>query len=341
MNKLRCCLFAAGLCLFPLGPSYVQDVLVISSPEEIVEWFESIGWWGEPNREQQLAVPYALMTSTGTNWQTSSSEIPVEMKKEIFFRALLPLIMHANKMVEDRRERLAGLKELLDNGESLSRDDIAWLARIADVLRIAELDDYPIDDLETSDLRHYVSEALYKMDVIPAGLALGQSAYESGYATSRFAAQGNALFGQWTFASDGLIPRNQRAELGDHRVAAFDWPFDSVRSYFNNLNGHPAYDEFRRLRADLRRKGEPLNSMILADGLVPYAEIGQEYVDILKSIMIVNGLLIADDAQFRDEPMSFIFTAEDEQDAARLREEIELMKQTGEFDLIINQMNLE
>ena len=78
------------------------------------------------------------------------------------------------------------------------------------MLRIADVDDNPVDQLETDDLRIYVSESLYKLDIIPAGLALGQAAYESGYATSRFAAQGNALFGQWTFGGDGLVPEEQR-----------------------------------------------------------------------------------------------------------------------------------
>ena len=333
------CMF--GLVWFNIGAASAQEVQVFSSPDDFIEWFQSMDWWGEPNREQQLAVPYALMTSTGANWRTNARDLPVQTKKEIFYRVLLPLVMHANKMVEERRVLLASLQQQLANGETLEQEDIAWLAEVADVLRIADLEDNPVNQLETADLQRYVSEGLYKLDIIPAGLALGQAAYESGYATSRFAAQGNALFGQWTFGGSGLVPEQQRGELGDHRIAAFDWPFDSVRSYIINLNGHPAYEDFRRLRADLRERGEPLDSMVLADGLIRYSERGQEYVDTLKSIMRVNNLAIADGARFRDEPMSFIVGAQDEQDAIRVTEEIQAMRESGEIDLIIQQMALE
>ena len=178
-------------------------------------------------------------------------------------------------------------------------------------------------------------------NIIPAGLALGQAAYESGYGTSRIAVEGNALFGQWTYGGKGLVPEQQRKNLGDHRIAAFDWPFDSVRGYFINLMSHPAYEDFRHLRAELRARGEPLTSMALADGLIKYSERGQEYVDTLKGIIRVNGLAIADDAVFRDEPLRFVVGAEDEVAAAVLRQEVERMRANGELTQIVSRMRLE
>ena len=157
----------------------------------------------------------------------------------------------------------------------------------------------------------------------------------------RFAVEGNALFGQWTYGGKGLVPEQQRKDLGDHRIAAFDWPFDSVRGYFINLMSHPAYEDFRRLRAELRARGEPLTSMALADGLIKYSERGQEYVDTLKGIIRVNGLAIADDAVFRDEPLRFVVGAEDEVAAAVLRQEVERMRASGELTQIVDRMRLE
>ncbi len=336
----RICLLIFSLC-FSYTSVTAQEYLVISSPEAAISWLQSQNWWGEANRAQQLAVPRAIMTSTGANWRTNSKDLTVATKKELFYRFLLPLIMHANEMVLERRERLRQIQEQLDSGLTPSSLDINWLVEIADTLRIADSDDREVDDLTPIDLELYVTEALYKLDIIPAGLALGQAAYESGYGTSRFAAQGNALFGQWTFGGEGLVPEKQRAELGDHRIAAFDWPFDSVRSYFINLNSHPAYEDFRRLRADLRQQGKELDSFVLADGLIRYSERGQEYVDTLKGIMRVNNLAIADAARFRDEPQIFIFGAEDEADEIRVREEIERMIENGEAEEIIRQMSLE
>jgi uncharacterized FlgJ-related protein len=186
-----------------------------------------------------------------------------------------------------------------------------------------------------------IDDLLYRLDVIPAGLALGQAAYESGYGTSRFAVEGNALFGQWTYGGGGMQPQQKRAGKGNYGVAAFDWPFDSVRGYFINLMSHPAYEEFRRLRAEARAAGRPLVSLQLADGLVKYSERGQEYVDTLKAMIRVNKLDIADQAVFRDEPMRFAVGAEDEAAAEELRRNIEAMRESGELAEIVARMRLE
>ena len=207
--------------------------------------------------------------------------------------------------------------------------------------RIAELHRAPDFGGNLEEIARVIDESLYKLDVIPAGLALGQAAYESGYGTSRFAAEGNALFGQWTFGGKGLIPEQQRGELGDHRIAAFDWPFDSVRGYFINLSSHPAYEDFRKLRAELRRDGKPLDSLTLAEGLIRYSERGQAYVNTLKSIIRVNNLSIADAAIFRDEPMKFLVGAKDEAEARKIRADIEAARMSGELAEIVAHMNLE
>lgn len=306
------------------------EVLVFASRVELIDWMKAENWWGEEDRDEQLTVPHAMITGISERWQAAARDMPVPEKKEIFYRFILPLVMHANEMVLDRRERLANMSVALASGEALSDEDADWLREVSAVLRIEE-----------TEQAAAISEALYKLDVIPAGLALGQAAYESGYGTSRFAVAGNALFGQWTFGGEGLIPEQQRGHLGDHRIAAFDWPFDSVRGYFINLSSHPAYEEFRRLRADRKAAGEPVTSLALADGLIRYSERGQAYVDTLKSIIRVNGLDIADDAVFRDEQLRFVVGAEDEADAERLREEIEAMRTSGELAEIIERMELE
>jgi len=331
---------AALLILCVSGPVAAQEVIVFGSRADVVEWLKAEDFWGEEQRDAQLQVPRALITGITERWQTAARNMPVAEKKEIFYRFLLPLVLHANELVIDRRARLTGMAATLSNGGSMSQEDLDWLREVAVVLRIAKRD--AAAKLSTPDeLNKVLEKALYKLDVIPAGLVLGQGAYESGYGTSRFAVAGNALFGQWTFGGEGLVPEQQRKSLGDHRIAAYDWPFDSVRSYFINLSSHPAYEDFRRLRADLKAAGKPVTSVALADGLIRYSERGQEYVDTLKSIMRVNRLDIADNAVFRDEPRRFIVGADGEEDAARIREEVEMMRASGELADIIARMRLD
>ncbi len=318
-----------------------QEVVVLGGVEQVEEWLKSENWWGEVNRDAQLTVPKAMITGINPQWRTASQKLPVQQKKELFYRFMLPLIVHANDMVMERRERLFHMQAALAAGEDQAPADMQALREGAVLLRITTQEEAAALTSGSNNLAAVLEEAIYKLDLIPAGLVLGQAAYESGYGTSRFAVEGNALFGQWTYGGKGLVPEQQRKNLGDHCIAAFDWPFDSVRGYFINLMSHPAYEEFRRLRAQLRANGEPLTSMVLADGLTRYSERGQEYVDTLKGIMRVNRLTIADDAVFRDEPMRFIIGAENEAAAADLRKEVERLRASGELAKIVARMRLE
>ena len=317
-----------------------QEVIVFESVDEVISWMKAENWWGEGKRGAQLKVPYAMITGISPRWRVTAQQLPVPQKKEIFYRFMLPLIVHANDMVMDRRARLQKMQEQLDSGRQLSTADIETLRQFAVLLRITDAGTAAALGGDSEQLQKVIDEVLYKLDVIPAGLVLGQAAYESGYGTSRFAAEGNALFGQWTYGGKGLVPEQQRKSLGDHRIAAFDWPFDSVRGYYINLSSHPAYEDFRRLRAELKAAGKPLSSLALADGLIRYSERGQEYVDTLKGMIRVNNLDVADGAKFRDEPMRFIVGAEDAAAATELRTEIERMRESGELAQIIARMRL-
>jgi Bax protein len=336
----------SGLLLWAVSLFYAQtalsqEVVVVSGVDEVVAWLESENWWGEEKRGGQLEVPHALITGFSDRWRDSAMKMPVAQKKEIFYRLMLPLVMHANTMVLARRAELKEMQAKLELGEPLSATELRELRELAVLLRIVDIERAESLGPSADELLKIIDRGLYKLDVIPAGLVLGQAAYESGYGTSRFAVKGNALFGQWTYGGKGLVPEQQRKELGDHRIASFDWPFDSVRGYYINLSSHPAYEDFRRLRAAKRAAGGRLSSMELADGLIAYSERGQKYVDTLKGIMRVNKLTIADDAVFRDEPIRFLVGAESPESAAKLREEIEQLRATGELSTIVARMKLE
>jgi len=318
-----------------------QEVIVFGSPEDAETWLQAENWWGEEDRGRQLQVPRAIITGINPRWRDTAQRLTVPEKKEVFYRFMLPLVLHANQMVLDRRARVEAMGADLKAGRPVSEQDLESFRAGAVLLRVAEAQEAAALTPASPQLQDMVDAMLYKLDIVPAGLALGQAAYESGYGTSRFAIEGNALFGQWTYGGKGLVPEQQRKSLGDHRIAAYDWPFDSVRGYFINLMSHPAYEDFRRLRADLRAAGKPLSSMALADGLIRYSERGQAYVDTLKGIIRVNGLDIADNAVFRDEPMRFLVGAESPEAARALRAQIAQMRANGELQRIIERMRLE
>lgn len=341
LKQLSLVLAAVAATAFPICDAAAQEVVVLGGIDDAIAWLESEDWWGEEDRGDQLAVPRIILTGINPGWRNAAENLTVSEKKEVFYRFILPLVVHANQLVTERREGLLQIRQQLTRDGAVSEPDLSAVREGALLLRVVSGDSAAALRSSGDELLRVIDEMLYRLDVIPAGLALGQAAYESGYGTSRFTIEGNALFGQWTFGGEGLVPEQQRKSIGDHRIAAFDWPFDSVRGYFLNLMSHPAYEDFRRLRAELRARGQPLDSMLLAEGLVNYSERGQDYVDTLKGIIRVNGLDIADGAVFRDEPMRFIVGAEDESRAAELRAEIDNLRESGELAGIIARMRLE
>ena len=134
------------------------------------------------------------------------------------------------------------------------------------------------------------------MDEIPVSLAIAQAAKETGWGTSRFALEGNALFGQWTWSGEGLKPKEAK-EGENHKVMKFNILQASVRAYQRNINTHSTYKDFRKARAKLRDLNKPLDSIVLSKYLNKYAETGNQYVEVLKKIIKQNKLQDFDDAK--------------------------------------------
>ena len=148
--------------------------------------------------------------------------------------------------------------------------------------------EYKIDDQDLSKLK-------MRMDIIPVSIAIAQAANESGWGTSRFALEGNALFGQWTWSKKGISPKNKDPNES-HKIMQFQILKASVRAYKNNLNSHNAYKEFREARAQLRQEDLPIDGLKLTKYLKNYAAIGDEYVRILESLIRNNSLTDFDKA---------------------------------------------
>lgn len=200
-----------------------------------------------------------------------------DLRKSLFFRALLPLALEVNAQVHRERTRLLTLKAGIDAGDAPSPRDAAWLA---DLARRYKTD---ADDWEELALR---------VDEVPVSLLLAQAAEESGWGTSRFVREGNALFGQWTWSQGGkaMVPGSRDA--GEtHKIKSFDSVKGAVAAYVRNLNSHAAYARFRLERA-LGASGYDL-----AGSLENYSERGPRYVSSLRSIIQGNRLSSLDDAR--------------------------------------------
>ena len=199
-----------------------------------------------------------------------------KQKRDLFIKIILPLILAENSKIMEDREKLF---KILNKNFNTAGERV-WLKR--------RFKEYKIDDGDLSKLK-------MRMDIVPVSVALAQAANESGWGTSRFALEGNALFGQWTWSKKGISPKNKDPNKS-HKVLQFQVLKASVRAYKNNLNTHNAYQEFREARAKLRQQNKTIIGLELTKYLESYASIGSKYVEILESIIQKNSLTDFDKA---------------------------------------------
>ncbi len=207
----------------------------------------------------------------------------VEERKIAFFKKLFPMVERENKRIQDERDLVLTIKKKVDKEQDLSSKEERKIKELARKYRVA-----PQKVLSKGGL----SELERKVGKIPPRLALIQAANESSWGRSRFAQQGNNLFGQWCFTKGcGIVP-SKRSKGAIHEVASFSSINLSVRSYLKNLNSHPAYKPLRDIRAQNRKSGKGLSAHDMAGGLKSYAGIGNEYIKILRNMLQANKQLL-------------------------------------------------
>ena len=241
----------------------------------IQQLFKETNYSLENVRETKLVKPIRL------------SLLPEEMKKientkkrkTLFIQIVLPLILEENTKIKIDRIKLFNILNKNNN----TKKEKAWLK--------SKFKQYGVVNNDLSTLK-------VRMDVVPTSLAIAQAAKETGWGTSRFALEGNALFGQWTWGGEGIKPSGAESD-STHKVMKFKIIKSSVKAYLRNLNTHSSYRNFRMARAELRDEKSKLNSLILANHLDKYAETGKEYVKILKQIIKQNQLTDFDDVKLQ------------------------------------------
>ena len=239
----------------------------------IKQLFEDTNYSLKDVRKKKLVKPVALTLLPAEIKMIESSK----QRKEFFIQIILPLILQENNNIKLDRKRLFSIINK-SNNSSLEKK---WLDK--------KYKQYGVSSKDLSILK-------IRMDEIPVSLAIAQAAKETGWGTSRFAQEGNALFGQWTWSGEGLKPKDADKNEG-HKVMKFNVLQASVRAYQRNLNTHSSYKNLRKARAELRDRGQPLDSLILVNYLNEYAETGQKYVDVLTQIINQNNLKDFDDAK--------------------------------------------
>jgi len=263
---------------------FVQSIAVTSNAptRRIKNVFAQIGYRSE-NVRWYHEVPRIFLTTLPKD--LSNLREPEE-RKNVFIMMMLPLVLHTNELILETRTKLLTLLLAKRSGKILTVKDERFLESVASKYGLGPFN---------------IEKLIERVDIIPPSLALAQSAEESGWGTSRFAREGNALFGQRTWNSTtGLVPK-KREEGKTFKVRAFDHLLDGVKAYAHNLNVNLFYKEFREKRAAMRvSNSNTIEGIKLAQTLSRYSERGSEYIKTIQKIIRINSLAVFDQARLSD-----------------------------------------
>jgi Bax protein len=251
------------------------------SAATIEELFKSTNYSLDDVRKNKLVKPISLTLLPHEIKKIENTK----KRKNLFIQIILPLIIKENNSIKLDRKKLFSVL----NKNKNSRAEKSWLN--------LKFKQYGVVNKDLSTLK-------IRMDEVPVSMAIAQAAKETGWGTSRFAQEGNALFGQWTWSGEGIKPSDADND-STHKVMKFKVLQASVKAYQRNLNTHSTYKNFRSARAELRDEGKKLDSMILTEYLDKYAETGKEYVRILQQIIKQNDLTDFDDAKLLPSSLNF------------------------------------
>ena len=243
------------------------------SAATIEELFKSTNYNLKDVRKTKLVKPISLTLLPQEMIKIENTK----KRKDLFIQIVLPLIIEENNNIRLDRKKLFNILSKSKN----TKAEQNWLA--------SKFKQYGVVNNDLSTLK-------IRMDEVPISMTIAQAAKETGWGTSRFAQEGNALFGQWTWSGEGLKPLGADSDT-NHKVMKFRVLQASVKAYQRNLNTHSSYKNFRSARAEFREKKERLDSIILSEYLDKYAETGKKYVKILQQIIRQNSLTDFDDAK--------------------------------------------
>ena len=207
------------------------------------------------------------------NIPNSIKELTISERKVTFTKILLANIIENNNNIISERDSIIDITKRLSNNRVVTSEERIWLEKIYKIYRCKP---------------YQVKCLLKKVDIIPPSMAIAQTIVESGWGTSRFAIEGNSLFGE--HFSNGAKGKYVSASGSSIKLRAFNSIQEAVKSYSININRHRAYREFRDTRFKMRTNSEKLNSIVLIETLGSYSELGNEYISYIKNIIIKNSL---------------------------------------------------
>lgn len=194
--------------------------------------------------------------------------------QETFINSVSTVIQQENQQITEQRNILLSDFLTHQSHHNLSTHQQHWLQTLAKA--------YDLPSFSPNQTSSWTA-LIKRVDIIPPSLGVAQAAIESNWGRSRFARQGNNLFGIWCYQSGcGIVPL-QRPKNKTYEVKSYPSTKDSIIDYMHTINTAPAYAELRNARYTDYLKGRSIQGKEMAAYLTRYSTKGQTYVQSLQS----------------------------------------------------------
>ena len=206
--------------------------------------------------------------------------LDVKKRKDLFTSMMLPLALKINQDITAKRVKLLNVINVYKNTGEITPQQRLFIKHT--ILEFGGKEDWKIQKA--------LDNLWVRVNTLPVSLIIAQGAVESGWGTSRFSIEGNALFGQWTWTKGkGIVP-SVREKGKTHSIKKFSSPYQSMRAYVDNINRNPAYERLRKLRMKLHAENIDITGTKLATTLDKYSQEREVYVNKLLDIISSNKL---------------------------------------------------
>lgn len=257
--------------------------------EQMERLFKACGYDMYNHQQKKMPVPPIFVQSVPRDFNRSKFD---EVRPALFVEMMLPVILKANKAVEAERDALLLLKQEYDETGTLSEQSLKQLSVFANKYDVKD------DD----DLSALFSTLVPHVDSVPPTLLLTMAAEDSGWATSRYAREYNAVFNQRDWDGKGIVPDEVQKEGPQYRIKTFPSLYDAVMSQILYLNTNGYFENFRIARAKYRRTKNDMRGYSVAHLLINFPYKPFKYPDILKHLIQQYELVPLDFVVLADMP---------------------------------------
>ncbi|MBO4643628.1 MAG: glucosaminidase domain-containing protein [Alphaproteobacteria bacterium] len=239
---------------------------------QIQNYFKRAGYNMLPHLTEKKPVPRIFVRSVPKDFNKEKFD---EERPALFYEMLLPVVLKANETVLAEREQILALKSEFDEKGDLTSESMDKLEQW-----VTRYDVKPSDDIGT-----LFSALIERADAVSPTLLLAMAAEDSGFGTSRYAREYNAIFNQRDWDGNGAVPDEPQKEGPQYRIKVFPSLYEAVLSQIHYVNTNGYLGNYRLARAGYRRTHNQIRGSSVAYLLInfPYKHI--KYPDIISYLI--------------------------------------------------------